>query len=102
MKIIIETSVLIGASVFWEYEDILVKDRHFDICNKLFEFLKDNPELGIITKTVESEAKNVLNKAVMRTIRRFYFPDIKKKLKIMTLQHVIINHCFDRLEKFVE
>jgi len=102
MKIIVETSVLIGACVFWKRKDLLVKHCFYDECNELFEFLRDNPELGIITKTVENEAKNVLNKAVIDTIRQTYFPDIGKKLKIMTLQHIITNHCFDRLENFVE
>lgn len=102
MKTIIETSVLIGASVFWEYNSLSIKDKHFDRCIKLFDFLEDSPELAIITKTVESEAKNVLNKAVIRTIRRFYFTDITEKIRIMTFQHIITNHCLDRLEKFVE
>lgn len=102
MIIVIETSALIGASFFWEYEDLLVKDRHFDKCINFFEFLKDHPEVGVITKTVETEAKTVLDKAVMRTIRRFYFSDIKKKFRIMAFQHIITNHCVDRLEKFVE
>jgi len=83
-------------------KDLSIKDRFFDSCNALFTFLKNNPELGVITKTVENEAKNVLNKAVLRTIRHTYFPDITKKIKIMTLQHIITNHCFDRLENLVE
>jgi len=102
MRILVETSVLVGTCVFWKHKEILIKDRHFDKCNKLFVFLRDNPELGIITKTVENEAKNVLNKAVMKTIRDTYFPDITAKIKTMTLQHIISNHCLDRLEIFVE
>jgi len=102
MKIIVETSVLIGACIFWKRKDLLVKHQFFDEANKLFEFLRDNPELGIITRTIESEAKNVLDKAVITTIHQTYFTDIKKKIKVMTLQDIITNHCLDRLEDIVE
>lgn len=102
MKIIVETCTLIGASVFWKHKTLMVKHWAFDKCNKLFEFLRENLELGVITKTVEDEAKNVLNKAVISTIRQSHFPDIKQKIKIMTLQHIITNHCLDRLENLVE
>jgi len=68
MKILVETLVLVGTCVFWKRKGILIKDCHFDKCNKLFEFLRENPELGIITKTVENETENVLEKAVIRTI----------------------------------
>ena len=102
MRILVETSVLVGTCVFWKHKGILIKDRHFDKCNKLFEFLRDNPELGIITKTVENETNNVLDRAVIRTIRRTVFPDIVTKIRTMTLQHIISNHCLDRLENLVE
>ena len=49
MKIIVETSVLIGACVFWKRKDLLVKHRFYDECNDLFDFLRNDPELGIIT-----------------------------------------------------
>ncbi|NVM31992.1 MAG: hypothetical protein HWN65_24340 [Candidatus Helarchaeota archaeon] len=102
MKIVVETSVLIGTCVFWKRKDLLVKHHFFDKCNKLFEFLRDNPELGIVTKTIENEAKNVLDKAVNSTIRHTYFPDIGTKIRVMTLQHIISNHCLDKLENLVE
>lgn len=102
MKIVIETSVLIGASVYWKCGGGVIKDKHFDKCNVLFDCLKPYPDLGIITKTVEYEAKGVLETCVLRTIRQTYFSDIKEKIKIMTLQHIISNDCLDRLEALVE
>lgn len=102
MKIIVETSVLISACIFWKRKHLLVKHLFFDECNKLFGFLKANPELGVITKTIETEAKNVLNKAAMSTISHTYFPNIGEKIRIMTLQHIITNHCLDTLENLVE
>lgn len=102
MKILVETSVLIGASIYWQSDGNVIKDIHFDRCNTLFVYLRTNPEMGIITKTVENEAKGVLESAVIRTIRQTYFFDIKTKIKVMTLQHVISNNCYDRLETLIE
>jgi hypothetical protein len=102
MKILVETSALIGASLYWEYAGNVIKDVHFDKCDALFNCLKSSPEIGIITKTVENEAKGVLESAVLRTIRQTYFLDIRQKIKTMTLQHVISNECLDRLEALIE
>lgn len=106
MKVVIETSVLISISVYWEEisRDILLKDMHFDKCEKLYNFLRDNGklEMGIITKTVENEAQGALNNAVGNTISRTHFLDLRKKIRIMILQDVITNDCLDRLEKIVE
>lgn len=106
MKVVIDTSVLISIAVYWEEtsRDILLKDMHFDKCEKLYNFLRDNIklEIGIITKTVENEAQASLNIAVGNTINRAYFQDVERKIRIMILQDVITNDCLDRLEKIVE
>jgi hypothetical protein len=102
MKILVETSVLIGASIFWRCDGQSVKGFSYDKCNELLSFLKEHPELGIITKTVEDEARSVLDKAVFRTIHQTYFADIKEKIRAMTMQHIVSNYCLDRLDKFVE
>jgi len=102
MKILIETSVLIEASIFWKCNGQSIAGRNFDKCEELLSFLKENPELGIITKTVEVEARNALDKAVLRTIRQTFFVDIKEKIRMMTMQHIISNYCLDRFDKFVE
>jgi hypothetical protein len=102
MKILIETSVLIEASILWKCNGQSIEGHNFDKCDGLFSFLKGNSELGIITKTVEDEARNALDKAVLRTIRQTYFTDITEKIRMMTMQHIVSNHCLDRLDKFVE
>ena len=108
MKVVIETSVLIGESVFWEYRDITgtyeVRDYHHRSCSVLFDILRklSGSEIAIVTKTVENEAKITLNKSVGKTIAQTYFPDIAVKFRIMALQHIITNACLDRLEAIVE
>jgi hypothetical protein len=102
MKIMVETSVLIEASIFWECNGQSVKGFSFDKCNGLLFFLQEHPEFGIVTKTVENEARNALDKAVLRTIRQAHFTDIKEKIRTMMMQHIVSNYCLDRLDKFVE
>lgn len=103
MKILVETSALVSISVYWKdpTSDIELKHDFFDKCQQLFDFLKQNSEVGIITKTVENEAQGVMNGSVSKAIRQSYFPDFNKKRKIMILQDVIISDCIYRLEKVV-
>jgi hypothetical protein len=102
MKIVVETSVLIEASIFWRCDGQSIKGFYFDKCTDLLSFLKNYSEFGIITKTIEDEARNALDDAVFRTIRKTYFADIAQKIRMMTMQHIVSNYCLDRLDKFVE
>jgi len=102
MKILVETSVLIEASIFWKCNGQPIAGRNFEKCDRLLSFLKGHSEFGIITKTVEVEARNALDKAVLRTIRQTYFIDIAEKIRMMAMQHIVSNHCLDRFDKFVE
>jgi len=110
MKVVIETSALIAGAVFWKFEHgnvtCEVKDKYYEHCSPLFDVLKElsrsREEIGIITKTVENEAKNALENAVKNSIARTHFPDLEIKFKIMALQHIIYNECLDRLERIVE
>jgi len=68
----------------------------------LLSFLREHSEFGIITKTIEDEARNVLDRAVFRTISKTYFVNIQEKIKTMTMQHIVSNYCLDRLDRFVE
>jgi len=56
----------------------------------------------IITKTVEDEARNVLNKAVNSTIRQRAPRGLRQKYNIMVLQHLILNDSLDKLDYYVE
>jgi len=102
MRTLVETSVLIEASIFWKCTDQDIKGPCFEKCTGLLSFLKDHSEFGIITKTIEDEARNALDDAVGRTIRKTYFTDFADKVKVMEMQHIVSNYCLDRLDKFVE
>ena len=104
MKIITETSVLLAASIFCDQKGLsLVKHSFFETCNHFFECVIENSKVElVITRTIENETKNTLNKAVLDTIKETRFPNIKIKRKIMTLQYIITNICLDRLEKIVD
>jgi hypothetical protein len=102
MRTLVETSVLIEASIFWKCTDQAIKGRCFEKCTDLLSFLKEHSQFGVITKTIEDEARNALDDAVRRTIKKTYFTDFAEKIKIMAMQHIVSNYCFDRLDKFVE
>jgi len=108
MKIVIETSMLVSASIFWEYEDkgkrYSLKHKFYNKCMNLFSCAKNKcmEEHVILTKTVENEAKNALNKAVKKTIRDSYVPNIIARYGLMVLQHLVANTSLDTLEYYVE
>jgi hypothetical protein len=108
MKIVIETSVLISGSIFWKHTDssgtYQVRHRFHSVCSILFDLLKGlrGSELAIVTKTVENEARDTLDKAVSKTIRETNFPTLVAMYKIMALQHIVTNECLDRMETIVE
>lgn len=56
----------------------------------------------IITKTVEDEAKNALNRAVEKTIRESAQPNLISRYGLMVLQHLVLNEALDKLEYYVE
>jgi len=108
MKVLVETSALVSGSIFCECkvgtETYCVRHRHYAHCAPLFDILRSLSkfEIGIITKTVENEAKNALDRAVGETIKGIRFPTLDIKYRIMALQHVITNECLDKLERIVE
>lgn len=108
MKVLIETSTLVSGSISWEYtlrrrtktlEHIFFKKSNllFCACND-----KEMQDDVIITKTVEDETRNVLNRAVNTTIRQRAPKGLKQIYNIMVLQHLILNDSLDRLDYYVE
>jgi hypothetical protein len=75
LKIVTETSTLVSASIFWQAKvrkkELALYHHFFYKCCALLEFCKTNnmSENVIITKTVEEEARNALDRAVENTIR---------------------------------
>jgi len=109
MRVLIETSVLVSGSICGEYEirkrKRLLKHRFFDTANRLFESFKEKNMQSnlIITKTVENEGRNALNKAVNDTLRDYkYTRTLMRKYQLMVVQHIILNDSLDRLDYYVE
>jgi hypothetical protein len=108
MKIVVETSMLVSASIYWEYEDkgrrYSLKHKFHDKCMDIFSYAKNKgmEEYVIITKTVENEAKNALNKAVKKAIKDSYVPGLTARYGLMVLQHLVTNTSLDMLEYYVE
>jgi hypothetical protein len=108
LKIVIETSALVSASICWKYkrqnQELSLKERTFAKCCALLEFCKTSKisDDVIITITVEEEARNALGRAVERTIRENAEIDLIRKYGLMVLQHLVLNDALDRLDYYVE
>ncbi len=111
MIIIVDSSVLIAASLLWVYKSeqgfYTLKGKAHQESNVLFEFLNSHKEITcVITKTVEDEAKSALEDAVKCTlefkISRNKLPDFLMKFDLMILQDIIVNASMDRLENIIE
>jgi len=108
MKILIETSTLVSASISWEYtlrgRTRLVEHKFYGVCNLLFSICNDREMQSdvILTKTVEDEARNVLSRAVNKTIRQRAPKGLRHRYNIMVLQHLILNDSLDKLDYYVE
>lgn len=108
MKILIETSALVSASICWFYKEkgriFSLKHRFFEKCSATLEYCKEKgiAENVIITKTVEFEARNVLNRAVEKTIRDNAKPSLLARYGLMVIQHIVMNEALDKLDHYVE
>lgn len=108
MKILIETSALVSASIHWEYTErrktLWLKHKFFERCNAPLEYCKERllADNVIITKTVEDEARNALDRAVAETIRARAKPNLVTRYGLMVLQHIVLNEALDRLDYIVE
>jgi len=110
MKVVVETSVLISASIFWRHTDengtYEVSHRAVRVCSALFDVLRRlsavHLDVGIITKTIEDEAKNTLDKAVGQVIAQSTFPSLVVRHRVMTLQHIITMECLYKMDLMIE
>jgi hypothetical protein len=108
LKIIIETSTLVSASICWKYKyqnkELAIKESTFAKSCALIEFCKENnfSDDVVITKTVEDEARNALKKAVKKTTREKAESSLVKQYGLMVLQHLVFNDALDRLDYYVE
>ena len=108
LKIVIETSTLVSASICWKYEEdgypLALEHCFYKRCRSLIEYCKNEglSDNVIITKTVEDEAKNAIKRAVEKTIRDNATPNLVTKYGLMVLQHIVLNEALDKLDYYVE
>lgn len=108
--VIIDSSVLITSSLFWECDvtkrKVLIKAKNIGECGTLFNLFKKYKEdlICVITKTVELEATSALESAVDSLLQenRWKIKDIMKKFSYSTLRNVMYDRSLDRMDDFIE
>ena len=95
-KVVVEVSVLLAASLYATSRDskiLLLEDRFFknstELLNILFKHVEER--IGLITVTIESQARRALSDAVRR--------QLKRKDSSPEALSFALNQCGDRLEK---
>jgi len=100
-KVLLDTSVLISASVYYVSRDwhITVKHPFYEQSTSLIGFLKKNlaKRIGIITKTIEDQAFAVIQDAVEKELKK---RDIDR-LKDFRIYSAILNSCEVRLNQIL-
>lgn len=83
-KVLVETNVLVSASINRLIEDLDIKVEHkfYNISKPLFEYFKKNIEkrVGIFTSKIEQSSKDVLKKAIEDEIKSK--EDVKNRKKL--------------------
>lgn len=109
MKILIETTTLVSASIFFPHTyrrgvEVVVEHKYYRKCRALFNYIKKMgiKEAIIISKTVADNAKFVLFGAVANTIKTMRFPNIVSKHRVMDIQHLIHYDALDKLDYYLE
>jgi hypothetical protein len=108
LKIVVETSALVSASICWRYieqgKNLSLEHHFYRKCCALIEFCKTSnlSDNVIITKTIEEEAKSTLKKAARDAIRDNATQDLVSKYGFMVLQHIVYNSALDKLDYYVE
>lgn len=100
-KVLLDTSVLISASVYYVSRDwhITVKHPFYEQSMRLIGFLKRNiaKRIGIITKTIEDQAFAVIQDAVEKELKK---KDINR-VKDFGIYSAILNSCETRLNEIL-
>ncbi len=112
MIVIIDSSTLVSASILWTFESkhgqYRLTAKFNDESMALFDFLKLHREIKcIITKTVESESKNVLRRSVENVVDGHITKGklshyLSNKFDLMNLQDILANASMDRMENIIE
>ena len=95
-EVLVETSVVMGASLYSTRQDLATfKDDFFDRSMILFRFLKRHRDkrIGLVTQTIEDQASDQLEKAMIRKLKEDLDP---------TTLSVLLDCCWDRLEEILQ
>jgi hypothetical protein len=96
-KVVIETSVLVAASVhaFIEGTEEPIEDEYFDRSMQLVGYLRTNvtKRIGVVTPTAEREARG----AIITVLKR-----LLEEKGTMTIPSLILGACNDRLRRTVQ
>jgi hypothetical protein len=96
-KILVETSVLIAASIRVSFPEGEIKDEFYYPSIELFALIRKNlsHRLGIITQTVEQEALKTLSSAVIGTLEK----NVPDKAKDFEYKSTAWNRCEENMRK---
>jgi len=100
LKVIVETSVLIGASIYIVAKELettrIIKDPHYERSTQLIDILRKNVKrrIGVFTQTLANQAHYTLRDAVGKCLER-------EKCNPENLS-AILNHCGFLLERTLE
>jgi len=100
LKIALETSVIIAASVYFVSKELdsekTAKDVHYERAQKLITELKNRvaQRTGVVTRTILRESRNALRNAITNSLEREGLNPQNPS--------IILNQCGDRLERIVE
>jgi len=102
IKVIVDSSILIGASLnyFYEKSDVHIIDVHHKISIPLFEFFESNrkKEYGITTEKIERDSRAELIKKIEERIKND--PKVNKEdFKVKSASRIEIMRNFDNLKK---
>jgi hypothetical protein len=101
-KILVETSVLVAASIMAEHRDpgVIIQDKFYDASQRLFSLVRKNivDRLGITTQTVEAEAFQVLQSAVEEHVQQ-RARDFRDKSKLFEFGSMASNICETRIRR---
>lgn len=103
VKVFVETTVLVSASVYAVSKDLEVNLIHsfYDISKKLMDTLKSRirEKVGVTTITVEHEAYAVIAKAVSDELEKDVKENPEKRDSLFRIHGLLCDICSDNLDK---
>jgi len=102
MKILIDSCVLISASLYFKFKNKTIKELEYENSLRFFSILKGRGDLGYVTKTIEVESKNALLNAIQKSLILNMKESPTSRFNLMELQDTIFSHCLDKMDTIIE